>query len=266
MHFELNSVGVGYNGQAILRDVSFSISPGERVALIGDSGAGKSTLGKLLKCARDPDAGVILLDDLPLTSYHRQSVLRCVGSIEQRPELFRGTVRENILFATHPEDLAQITDADIWQLLDTISPQLREVFGKDGLDCKVGKQGLTLSGGQAQRLCIARALIKRPHFLIVDEATSSLDPVSQRQVQEGIEVALGSKMSALVIAHRLSTLRRCTKFVVLRTLASCRYGESQIEAVSHSMEALYEISPTFRRFAQEERISFPGMQSDEMSA
>ncbi len=259
MHFELKSVGVGYNGQAILRDVSFTIAPGERVALIGDSGAGKSTLGKLLKCARDPDAGAILLDDKPLTTYNRQSVLRYVGSIEQRPELFRGTVRENIMLATHPEDLAMITDTDIWQLLDTISPQLREVFGKEGLDCKVGKQGLTLSGGQAQRLCIARALIKRPHFLIVDEATSSLDPVSQRQVQEGIEVALGSEMSALVIAHRLSTLRRCTKFVVLKTLASCQSTESQIEAVSHSMEELHMVSPTFRRFAEEEGISFVTM-------
>ncbi len=256
MHFELQSVGVGYNGQAILRDVSFSVSPGERVALIGDSGAGKSTLGKLLKCARDPDVGAILLDGVPLTAYNRQSVLRYVGSIEQRPELFRGTVRENILLATHPEDMVGITDADIWQLLDTISPQLREVFGEEGLDRKVGKQGLTLSGGQAQRLCIARALIKRPHFLIVDEATSSLDSVSQRQVQEGIEVALGSKMSALVIAHRLSTLRRCTKFVVLRTLASCKREESQIEAISASMEELHFTSPTFRRFAQEEGISF----------
>lgn len=256
MHFELQSVGVGYNGQAILRDVSFSIAPGERVALIGDSGAGKSTLGKLLKCARDPDAGVIVLDGVPLTAYNRQSVLRYVGSIEQRPELFRGTVRENILLATHREDLAKITDIDIWQLLDTISPQLRKVFGEEGLDSKVGKQGLTLSGGQAQRLCIARALIKHPHFLIVDEATSSLDPVSQRQVQEGIEMALGSKMSALVIAHRLSTLRRCTKFIVLRALANCQSGESQIEAISNSMETLYEISSTFRRFAKEEGISF----------
>lgn len=256
MHFELQSIGVAYKKQAILHDVSFTIAPGERVALIGDSGAGKSTLGKLLKCARNPDAGVILLDRIPLTAYQRQSVLRYVGSIEQRPELFRGTVRENIMRTTQPEDMSKITDTDIWKLLDTISPQLREVFGSEGLDCKVGKQGLTLSGGQAQRLCIARALIKRPHFLIVDEATSSLDPVSQRQVQEGIELALGSEMSALVIAHRLSTLRRCTKFVVLRTLASCQPGESQIEAISTSMKELHTISPTFRRFANEEGISF----------
>lgn len=253
MQFELKNVGVGYNGQAVMRDVSFAISPGERVALIGASGAGKSTIAKLLKCARDPDFGDIYLDGRPLRSYNRSSVLRYVGSIEQKPELFGGTVRDNVLLATHACDAKHISDETIWHVLDTLSLQLREVFGEKGLDRLVGKQGLTLSGGQAQRVCIARALIKRPRFLIVDEATSALDAVTQAAVQTGIERLLEPDASALIIAHRLSTLSRCTKFVVLRPLSECTKSESQIEAIEPSMEQLFESSPTFRHLLEEER-------------
>lgn len=253
MHFELKSVGVGYNGQAIMRDVSLTIAPGERVALIGASGAGKSTIAKLLKCLRNPDTGEILLDGIPLTKYNRSSVLRYIGSIEQKPELFGMSIRENILLATHEEDVEQVTDERIWQVIDTLSPQLREVFGAAGLDRQVGKQGLTLSGGQAQRVCIARALIKQPRFLVVDEATSALDALTQATVQTGIERLLDPSASALIIAHRLSTLTRCTKFIVLRPLAHCADTENQIEAIAPSMEQLQETSPTFRALLAEER-------------
>lgn len=255
MYFEVQEIGVAYD-KTILRNVSITIAPGERVALIGSSGAGKSTIAKLLKCARDPDCGQILLDSVPLTEYDRSSVLRYVGSIEQKPELFSGTVRQNVLLATHPEDLPKITDETIWHVLDTLSLDFRKLFGEAGLDRKVGKQGLTLSGGQAQRLCIARALIKEPRFLIVDEATSSLDAVTQEAVQIGMEKLLQPEASALIIAHRLSTLRRCTKFVVIRPLDQCRCDESQIEAVASSMQELHACSETFRTLAKMEGISF----------
>jgi ABC-type multidrug transport system fused ATPase/permease subunit len=256
MHFELKSLGVGYNGHAIMRNVSFDIAPGERVALIGKSGAGKSTIAKLLKCARNPDRGEILLDGKPLTKYNRTSVLRYVGSIEQKPELFGGTVRDNILLATHEDDLQHFGDEAIWHVLDTLSPQLREVFGEKGLDRTVGKQGLTLSGGQAQRVCIARALVKRPLFLIADEATSALDGETQSVVQTGIEKLLDSTASALIVAHRLSTQRRCTKFIVLRPYVDCKEGENQVEAIASTMEELHDTSITFRTLAKEEGIGF----------
>ncbi len=255
MYFDIQRIGVSYD-KAILRNVSITIAPGERVALIGSSGAGKSTIAKLLKCARDPDCGQILLDSVPLTDYDRSSILRYVGSIEQRPELFSGSVRDNVLLATHKEQLPEITDAVIWHVLDTLSQDFRALFGNEGLDRKVGKQGLTLSGGQAQRLCIARALIKQPYFLLVDEATSSLDAVTQESVQIGMEQLLRPEASALIIAHRLSTLRRCTKFVVIRPLNQCKPNEPQIEAVASSMQELHGRSETFRLLAEQEGISF----------
>ncbi len=256
MQIELKKVSVTFGETPVLRDISFSISPGERVALIGETGSGKSTIVKLLGLLREPCSGEVLIDGFSTTYWKKQDVLRYIGVILQRPELVSGTVRENVLFALHEEDAARVTDEETWRLLDTISPQLREVFGTRGLDRHVGKQGLALSGGQAQRVCIARALIKRPHFLIVDEATSALDAENQAMVQAGIELALGEGRSALVIAHRLSTLRRCTKFVVLKMLNKCEAGEGQVEAIADSMEALHEISPTFRRFTEHEGITF----------
>ena len=256
MHIQLKDVGVTYNTTPVLRDLSFSIDPGDRVALIGETGSGKSTVAKLLGLLKEPDAGAVLFDGRPTTYWKKQDVLRYVGVILQRPELVSGTVRENVLLATHEEDADTITDDRIWQVLETISPQLREVFGGEGLDRNVGKQGLALSGGQAQRVCIARALIKRPHFLIVDEATSALDAENQAMVQAGIELALGEGCSALVIAHRLSTLRKCTKFVVLRPLTKCNCTQNQVEAIAHSMEELYQVSSSFRRFAEYEGMTF----------
>lgn len=256
MHIELRNVGVTYGDTDVLRNVSFTISPGERVALIGETGSGKSTVAKLLGLLREPDHGAVLIDGQPTTYWRKCDVLRFIGVILQRPELVSGTVRENVLLATHEADLEKTTDERVWEVLDIVSPQLRELFGAEGLDRQVGKQGLALSGGQAQRVCIARALIKRPHFLIVDEATSALDAHNQAMVQAGIELALGHGCSALVIAHRLSTLRQCTKFIVLRPLAQCVEGQSQVEAVASSMEELHARSPSFRRFAAHEGVSF----------
>jgi len=252
MHIKLDSICVTYGDTPVLRNVSFDIAPGDRVALMGATGSGKSTIAKLVGLLREPDQGQLLIDNYPSTHWNYSEVLRYVGHIVQDTQLISGSVRENGQLTVHQSDLLHLTDEDIWRVFDTLSADLRRVFGVASLDRNVGKQGLALSGGQKQRVCIARSLIKQPHFLIVDEATSALDAVTQEAVQIGMESLLHPNASALIIAHRLSTLSRCNKFVVLRPVADCKPGESQVEAVAGTMDHLYEISPTFRKLRDAE--------------
>ena len=249
MRFEFQGVTMSYGERSsILNDVTFSIPVGKRVALIGQSGSGKSTLASLLRRDRDPTGGQVMLNGRDLRDYNLASVLRYMGNILQRPEIMSGTVRENILYGI-PSDMI-VKDEDIWATIDLVSPELRRRFLVDGLDTKVGKQGFQLSGGEQQRLCVMRALQKKPRMLVVDEATSSLDSETELVVQEGIDTALRLGITALVIAHRFSTLRNCDQFVVLRKISDCLTGESQVEAVADSMVELMEISPTFRRLTE----------------
>lgn len=254
MKIELKDVGVRYGNETALQHVSFTIEPGDRVALIGPTGSGKSTIAKLVGLLRDPDEGEVLFDGKPGTYWRKEDVLRYIGHILQRPELISGTVRENVCLSTHTADLSHLTDEKIWRVLDTVSSELRGVFGPEGLDRNVGKQGQTLSGGEMQRVCIARALAKDPHLLIVDEATSALDAVTQAAVQAGIESIMHVNAAVLIIAHRLSTLTRCNKFVYLRKLSDCRVGQSQVAAVTTSMGDLAETVPEFRHLAQSEGV------------
>lgn len=248
MKFKLCQVGMKYaHHSQVLRRVSFEICPEDRVGMIGVSGAGKSTIASLIRRDVDPTEGVIKLDGRDLCDYRLTSVLKHYGVILQRPEILSGTVRENI---THglPHGCS-VTDQEIWEVINLVSKDIRQRFAHKGLDTQVGKQGLQLSGGEQQRLCVMRALIKNPKFLIVDEATSSLDSETEAAVQRGIDVALSQGISALVIAHRFSTLRNCNRFVVLRKLSECEEGESQVEMVSDSLTELYEVSSTFRKLA-----------------
>jgi len=220
---------------------------------MGATGSGKSTIAKLVGLLREPNQGQILIDNKPSTYWNNSDVLRYVGHIVQEAQLLSGSVRENGALAVHQSDLEQVTDDDVWRVYDTLSADLRQVFGVEGLNRNVGKQGLALSGGQKQRVCIARSLIKQPHFLIVDEATSALDAITQEAVQIGMESLLHQNASALIIAHRLSTLSRCNKFVVLRPVADCKPGENQVEAIAQTMTELYQISPTFRQLRDAEK-------------
>lgn len=249
MHIEYDSVGLTHGTTEILRNISFTISPGERAALVGGSGAGKSTISRLLYRSLDPTAGEIRINNIGFQKYKLSSVLRHVGVILQRSEIVSGDVRENVLLALSQEDQMGITDEAIWNVLDAISPSFRQRFSEHGLDTLVGKLGMQLSGGEQQRLCIARALIKKPELLIIDEATASLDSETEKVVQEGIDAALAENISALVVAHRFSTLRNCTKFMVLKKLADCKPDEPQIEAICNSAAEAYECSPTFRQLS-----------------
>lgn len=252
---ELDGEGNGKASGPVLRDVSFEIGPGEKVALIGPSGAGKTSVGRLALRYMDPDGGRISVNGHILSDVKLASWLRLVGYIAQQPFVFDGTIRYNLTYALEPETRERITDEELWALMQLLKIDFGERL-TEGLETVVGRHGVKLSGGEAQRLMIGAAAIKKPRFMVIDEATSSLDSTTERAVQAGLAEVLREGVGALIVAHRLSTVRYlCDKFVVLRSSDQVRNGDSrQVEAVARSFEELYEISPTFRRLADDQGI------------
>jgi ATP-binding cassette subfamily B protein len=195
-----------------LEDVSFSARAGESIAFVGPSGAGKSTLIKLLLGLYQSDSGRILLNGVDLSGVDYESLRHRVGFVPQSIELFAGSIRDNLLFV-RPD----ATDAECMESLE--AAQLKGLLerSREGLDTRVGEGGLKLSGGERQRLAIARALLRRPDLLIFDEATSSLDSQTEKEITHTIEGIIRTRPSfiTLLIAHRLSTVMRADRIVVL---------------------------------------------------
>jgi subfamily B ATP-binding cassette protein MsbA len=193
-----------------LRGVSFRVSPGETVALVGGSGGGKTTLANLVPRFYTPDAGRVLLDGHDIQSLTLESLRDNLALVSQDVVLFNDTIRANIAYgAMGAADERQIVAAaEAAHAMDFI----RET--PLGLDTLIGENGMRLSGGQRQRLAIARALLKNAPVLVLDEATSALDTESERIVQDALEVLMRGR-TTLVIAHRLSTIERATRILVL---------------------------------------------------
>jgi ABC-type multidrug transport system fused ATPase/permease subunit len=193
----------------VLRDVSFSVAPGRQVALVGPSGAGKSTIASLLLRLYDPTEGIILFDGRASVGFPLTALRSQMAVVMQDVFLFGGTIRENIAYgrpgATEEEITEAARQANAWDFIRSFPEKL---------DTVVGERGVQLSGGQRQRIAIARAVLKNPRILILDEATSSLDSESERQVQEALEKLMKGRTS-VVIAHRLSTVRNADHIIVL---------------------------------------------------
>jgi subfamily B ATP-binding cassette protein MsbA len=197
------------NGAVALRDVDFTVPVGQTVAIVGPSGSGKSTLAAILLRFRPPTDGRVTVDGIDYWEYSPDSWHRATALVEQDAFLFHGTLRENIAygFAGATPDAIQRA-IEVANLADVIAalPQ--------GLDTLVGERGAMVSGGQRQRIAIARAIIRDPSILILDEATSHLDSVSEQLVQQALMNASRGR-TTIVIAHRLSTIREADKLIVL---------------------------------------------------
>ncbi len=203
-------VRFGYQvGRAVLNGVSLTIAPGETVAFVGPSGAGKTTLLALLPRFYEPDGGRIAVDSINIRDFTLASLRRQIGIVQQDVFLFGGTIRENIAYGRLDATDAEIREAACNAQLGALIDELPE-----GLHTVVGERGVTLSGGQKQRLAIARAFLRNPPILILDEATSSLDTETEREIQTALE-ALSKGRTTLVIAHRLATIRHADRIVVM---------------------------------------------------
>ena len=241
--------GVSYNypgGRQVLHDVSLSLKPGERVALVGKSGSGKTTIARLLMREMDPAKGSIHVAGPPLRRLTLASWRGTAGHIPQEAQVVSDTIRANLLFTLHPDAAAQWTDEALWRVLESVELGDRERL-EDGLDTVLGKRGIDLSGGERQRLMVARALVKRPRFLIVDEATSSLDGETEEVVQRGIDTMLAAGSSAVIIAHRLATIEHVDRVIVL--------SEGRIIDQGPHAE-VYARCALFRSLCEKQKISY----------
>ncbi|PZD73721.1 Heterocyst differentiation ATP-binding protein HepA [Acaryochloris thomasi RCC1774] len=207
---DFRNISFGYDtDKPVLKDVSFLVEPYQTVALVGRSGSGKSTLVKLLFRYFDPTAGQILMDDQDIRSLDMTQYRKRLAIVHQEVDVFNGTLLDNLTYGNSQASFEQVQDACRIARVDEFIPSLA-----NGYSTVVGERGVRLSGGQRQRLGIARALLVEPDVLVFDEATSSLDYESEREIQMAMRSLFGTR-SLLVIAHRLSTVRDADKIVVL---------------------------------------------------
>ena len=199
----------GSIGQPVLKHLNLTIPAGQMTAIVGESGSGKTTLMKLLLKFYQPTEGEILLGGKPLSSFSAKSVRRVSGIVMQDNFLFSDTIRRNIVLGEQMDD---------GRLVSSITTACLDDYIKNlpvGVETKVGSEGIGVSGGERQRMMIARAVYKNPLYLMLDEATSSLDAENERSITDNLQTAFAGR-TRIVIAHRLSTVRHADNILVLR--------------------------------------------------
>ncbi len=224
-------VSFGYAQATLLRDVSFTIKPGQTVALVGQTGSGKSTLIKLINRIYDTTSGSVAIDGVSVRDWNLAALRRQISIIEQDIFLFSRTIAENISFgvadATREDVVAAAQSAQAHDFIMRMS---------DGYDTVIGERGVTLSGGQRQRLALARAFLTDPHILVLDDSTSAIDSATEDRIQQAIERASQNR-TTILITHRLSQIRWADVIIVLR--------KGEVSAIG-THEQLLESSEAYR--------------------
>ncbi|OLN96122.1 Heavy metal tolerance protein 1 [Colletotrichum chlorophyti] len=209
-HVAFENVRFSYDSRrSTIQGLSVSAAPGQTIALVGETGAGKSSIMKLLLRFYDVTSGRITIDGHDIRDITLSSLRECLGVVPQDPLLFNASVLENLRYAR-----PSATDAEIFEACRKAAIHDRILTFPDGYDSKVGEQGVKLSGGEIQRLAIARVFLKDPPVLILDEATSAVDTKTEASIQEALDVLRGGR-TTFVIAHRLSTVVQADKIVVI---------------------------------------------------
>lgn len=228
---EFKDVYFAYGSEWILKGLSFTIKKGESVAIVGPTGSGKSTIAQLLPRLYEVQRGQIMIDERPIQLYTQKSLRKLLASVPQKPFLFFDTVAENISIGQH-YSREEIRKAAITAHADEFIQTMEY-----GYDTFLAEAGKTLSGGQQQRIAIARAIVKNAPILIMDEATSSLDAVSEEQIKQALKTLKGS-VTQIIIAHRLSTIEYVDKII---------YIEKGVKVAEGTKEELLEHCPQFKK-------------------
>ena len=205
---EFNEVYFTYPNTSVkvLNGISFKVEEGEFLGVMGHTGAGKTTILKLLMRYYTPDSGEVLVNGRPITDYTLHSLREAIGFVSQDPFLFYGSVRDNVVYnqeATEEGLEAALKMAGAWEFVQEL---------EDGINTLVGDRGAMLSGGQRARISLARALLKAPSLLILDEASSALDAETERRIQENL-LSSGKERATIAVAHRLSTIRNANEIL-----------------------------------------------------
>ena len=234
---KFDNVSFSYiEGKPVLENISFTVSAGQTVAIVGQTGSGKSTLARLINRTYDPDIGRVEVDGIDVADWRLDSLRGQISIIEQDIFLFSRSIRENISFGNHDATEEEVLNASkAAQAHDFI------LSFPEGYDTVIGERGVTLSGGQRQRLALARAFLAKPHILILDDSTSAVDSATEDRIQQAISLA-ASRQTTFLITHRLSQIRWADLVLVLRN------GEL-LAAGKH--EQLMADVPSYRRIFEQ---------------